>query len=147
MHFIFIPYGMTDWVDKLLRDMKAQKHALRIYKEGQPDQVLYMESQVRILPFGIYEYIFPKEDLDIVLTSLLEGNYNSDDDPYKNLGKWKITAIRKIIHAEPIPEFKRDKKFLWSKEFTAIIPIGIRYDGEITEPEGSINPGWTHERI
>ena len=147
MHFIFIPYGMKDFVDKLIRDMQAQKHSLRMHKEGQPDQQLFMESQIRYLPFGIYEYIFPKEDLDIVLTSLLEGNYNSEDDPYKGISPWKISFIRKMIHADKVPEFKRDKKFLWMKEHVGIIPIGVRYDGEITEPVGSPSAGYTHERI
>jgi hypothetical protein len=144
MHFIFIAYGMREWVEKLLRDMSAQKHYLRMWKEGEKDRGLYMESQIRILPFGVYEYIFPKEDLDLVLAAVIDSNYSEEKDPY--LSKFKIAMVRKMLKAEKIPEFKRDKKFLWMKKYVAIVPIGIKHDGEITEEEGE-DKGFTHERI
>ena len=141
-----MPYGMKDWVDKLIRDMQAQKHCLKLKKEGQPDGAIWIESQIRYLPFGIYEYIFPREDLDLVLTTLLEANYNPKDPPYKGIGTWKVGIIRKMINAKPLPEFKRDKGFLWTKQHVGVIPIGIREDDEIAEVTGDY-AGWTHERI
>jgi len=140
MHFVFILYGMKDCVDKLIRDMQAQKHAFRMYKEGQPDKILYIESQIRYVPFGLYEYVFPKEDLDVVLNSLLGLTWTDESTPY-GISKFKQAVIRKMVRVEPIPEFKKELKFLWMKNDVAVIPIGIRHDGEIIEPEGNPNAG------
>lgn len=147
MHFLFIPYGMKEWVDKTLRDMSAQKFPIKFSKAGHPDVNLLIESQMRILPFGIYDYVFPKESLDVVLTTLLESNFNLKDDVYEGVGKFKTYMLRKMLHADKIPEFKRDNKFPWIKENVAIIPIGIKHDGEIEEPAHHLHPGYKHERI
>jgi hypothetical protein len=135
-----MPYGKRDLVEKLLRDMEAQKHLLKMTK-GKETKEVWLESQIRVLPFGIYEYIFPKEDLDIVLHSLIE---------YEN--RYKIPAfvlmmIRKVLHLDKIPEYKKDKKYLWRRENVNIIPLGIREDGEITEQKGQMFEGFTHEAM
>lgn len=140
MHVIFIPYGKRTEVERLIRDMEAQKFILRM-KKGEDVQAIYIEGAIRLLPFGIYEYIFPKEDMDCVLTTL-----GFDNIPYDQ-GKIKSFILREIAQAEKIPKFKKDKKLLWVRKHVGIMPIGVRYDGEVTEPEGSDFPGYVHEAI
>jgi len=147
MHLIFMPYGMKDWVDKFIRNIQSQYHEITFRKEGEADRKIYVEGSLRILPFGIYEYVFPKEDYDIVATTLFEPSFNLSDDVYEGIGKFKIAALRYMLNAEKMPEFKRDKKYIWGKNNVAIMPIGVRYDGEITEAEGSPSAGYTHERL
>jgi hypothetical protein len=140
MHFSFIPYGKRSEVELLLRDMEAQKHLMTITKDGETKGI-YIQGGIRIAPLGIYEYVFPKEALDLVLATLCD-----KEVPY-NIGWLKLAVLKKITQSEPIPAFKTEKKFLWIKDNVSIIPIGIKPDGEMTEPEGTQYPGWKHEAI
>lgn len=140
MHAIFIPYGKRSEVELLLRDMEAQKHLL-IMTKGEEKSGRYIQGQVRLLPFGVYEYIFPKEDMDVVLHTL-----DFDSNRYR-LGKLKLAFIRKIVSCEKIPEYKKDKYYLWIKENVTIIPIGVRYDDDgYIETSGEYE-GFSHECI
>lgn len=140
MHAIFMPYGKRSEVELMLRDMEAQKHKLNLYKDGEK-KFTYIQGQVRFLPFGIYEYVFPKEDMDIVLTSL---KFNRKA-PY-NLGTTKLALIRKMLKCEEIPVFQDNKKYLWINENVAIIPIGIRRDEDIIDDKEEVK-GYKHEAI
>jgi len=140
MHACFIPFGKRSEVELMLRDMDAQKHLLRMTKDGQ-EQSIYIQGQVRIMPFGVYGYVFPAQDMDMVLTTL-----RFDQCPYK-LSNLILKLLRKHLHLEKIPEFKKDKKFLWINENVSIIPIGIKKDGEMVEPEGMPYSGFKHEAI
>lgn len=140
MHILFIPYGKRDEVELLLRDMEAQKHRLLLTK-GKQKKYIWIQSQVRQLPLGIYEYICPKEDVKSVLETL-----NFYQDCY-NLGKVRLSILRKIFKVESIPKKERIKayKYLWIHENVNIIPIGIREDGEVIN--ANIHKGWKHEAI
>lgn len=146
MHAVFIPYGKKEWVDIFLRDIAAQKLPMKMYKEGEKDTQQYIECQLRVLPFGFYEFVFPKEHGDAVLNTLRFDKpipYGADKE-FKIMGmKVKpLKYIRKFLNIIEAPEFKTDKKLLWTDMFVSIIPIGIRYDKEIEEPNG-----WKHEAI
>jgi hypothetical protein len=124
MHFAFIPYGMKDAVEKLLRDMSAQKHLLKTRDKNNLIDDIWLESQIRILPFGVYEYVFPKEDLNMVLSTI-------GDENFYYIGKTRKKILRKILGYKPIPKFKKGSHYLWQKENVAIIPLGIKEDREI----------------
>ena len=133
MHVVFMPYGKRSEVELLLRDMEAQKHFLK-FKEGSG---VWIQGQVRFLPFGVYEYVMPKEDKDVVLHTLIDYK-----DRY-GIGGFVLSFIRKMIKCEAIPEYKKDKNYLWIKDNVNIIPIGIREDAEILDPLTKT----THEAI
>jgi len=133
MHAIFIPYGKKSEVELLIRDMEAQKHYL-INTDGSGQ---WIQGQIRLMPFGVYEYVFPKEDMDSVLYTL-----DFETDRY-GLGNLKKTFLRKFIKCEKIPKYKKEKYYLWIKDNVSIIPIGVRYDEEIFD--SIINK--THEAI
>jgi len=136
MHAVFIAYGKRSEVELMFRDMEAQKHLLRMWK-GKKKQGIYIQGQVRILPFGLWEYVFPKEDMDKVLTTLgCAGNYS------KILTSFKLGFVRNALKLKKIPEFDNNKKYLWIKDNVAIIPIGIKEDVNMTEKDG-----WEHEAI
>lgn len=142
MHFAFIPYGKRSEVELLLRDMEAQKHLWPMWK-GEEKQAIYVQGAIRVLPFGIYEYVFPKEWRDLVLTTLIHHETEGE-----HCAGWiKKTFLRMLTKAEKIPEFKREKKFLWVRENVSIIPIGIKEDADMTEPAGHQYGGWTHEAL
>jgi hypothetical protein len=98
--------------------MEAQKHFLK-NTDGTGQ---WIQGQIRVLPFGVYEYVFPIEDMDAVL-------YTLDFDVRRyNVSKLILTFIRKFINCEKIPTYKKDKHYLWIKDNVNIIPIGVRYD-------------------
>lgn len=140
MHISFIPYGKRSEVELLLRDMEAQKHKL-ILTKGINKKIIWIQGQLRVLPGGIYEYCFPKEDKDMVLTTL---NFNELHSHY--IGELKLKLIRKIFGYKKASKFNSNKKYLWIKDNVSIIPIGIKEDNNFTEPNGE-NEGWQHEGI
>jgi len=138
MHVVFIPYGIISAVEHLKIDMQAQKFQLRLHKKGKKDKYIWIQGSLRIGPLGVWEYVFPKESADLVLTTL-----GFQDVSYKkyNLNSRQF-VLRKILKCEKIPKFKTNKKFLWIRDNVSLIPIGVRYDDEIKEENG-----WKHEAI
>jgi len=150
MHAIFIPYGKRSEVELFFREMEAQKHKWLMWK-GKEKLTIYIQGAVRTLPFGIIEYVFPREDRDAVLTSLKfqgyeQSQYKMEDIKLAFLKGNPVDFMRKILKCSPIPEFKIDKNYLWVNENVMIIPIGIREDEDMTEKEGKYK-GWTHEAL
>ena len=140
MHFIFIPYGKRSEVELMVRDMEAQKHKLYMTK-GKKKQFIWIQGQVRLLPFGIMEYVCPKEDADVVLNTL-----RFTQDRYK-LGVLKLGLMRKMIKVKKIPKFKENNHYLWIQDNVNIIPLGVRYDEEEYIDLGEKYKGWKHEAI
>ncbi|HEC66900.1 MAG TPA: hypothetical protein ENI23_16620, partial [bacterium] len=103
MHFVFIPYGKRSEVETLLRDMEAQKHKMKIWK-GKKEKYQWMQGQVRLLPFGVHEYICPKEDADLVMNTL---DFDKNQENY--LGNVKLALIRKMLKLDKIPDYNKDK--------------------------------------
>ncbi len=141
MHAIFIPYGKRSEVELMFRDMEAQKHRLLMWKRKKK-KIIWMQGQLRMLPFGVCEYICPKEDMDTVLTTL---NFKPNKDAY-GLGKMIYTFLRKMVQCKKIPEYSDKLRYLWITENVTILPLGIREDKEFTDPIGKYK-GWTHEAI
>lgn len=156
-----MPYGRWEWVNMFLNDLRAQKLTLRLHRKNpetgkEEEQHIYTNCQIRMLPGGLYEYIFPKEHMNVVLTGLgfhLKDGGHSDFDINKEFSIFgfkikPIDYLKKFLRIEDIPEFKSDKELLWDKFFVSIIPIGIRYEqGEVMERAGSPYEGWWHEGI
>jgi len=136
-----MPYGQRIWVERLLREMEAQKHALPMQNDKE-EKIIYIDGQVRSLPFGVYEYVFPKENLEQVLNTLI----NSKTVGAYHIPKLALAMIRKALNLKPIPEFSDDKKFLWVHDHVSVIPLGIREDGEIVG-QHEFDKGFTHEAI
>lgn len=141
MHVSFIPYGARWEVENLLREMEAQKHFLPMWK-GKKKQTMPISGQIRYVPGGICEYVFPKESKDLVFNTFKGG---IGDQPYlKELHK-KI--IRKFLKLKPIPkDYSKEKKYLWNLNCMGIIVLGMREDRDITDKAGEMI-GWTHEGL
>ena len=145
MHISFIPYGERSCVERMLRDMEAQKYLMPMTK-GKKKQSVWIPGQIRYLPFGIHEYVFCKESFDMVLRTFKVAE--QEISRYGINFKTPIYKfLRKILKMKPVPKYeKKGALFLWNKAFVNIIVIGIREDGEII---GSCidDLGWTHEAI
>lgn len=139
MHFSFIPYGKRESVERFLRDLEAQKHILPMTK-GKLRKGIWIDGQVRLMPFGIVEYVCPREDADKVLTAL-----KFQDKMAYTLGA-QIAILRKIFRYKKAPKFSTKQKYLWNSEHVSILPIGIREDKNLIG-KFELDKGWEHEAI
>ena len=144
MHVSFIPYGERSGVERLLRDMEAQKHLMPMVK-GKKKRSAWIPGQIRELPLGVKEYVFCKESLDMVLRTL---NAAKDSGSYGvNFKGLVLRTFRKFLKLKPIPKYEeKGDVYLWGKIFVSIIVLGIREDGEIVG-EYIDDKGWTHEAL
>jgi len=141
MHITFIPYGNRMWVENLFRDMEAQKFYLTLTKENKK-KVMLIPGAIRQLPFGLYDYIFPKEYYDVVIATLGGGESYGQ---YKHLKKI-FSLIRKTLKLKKFPKYNDKEKFPWSRENVSIITLGLREDGELIDEHGE-SKGWKHEAL
>lgn len=156
-----MPYGRMEWVNVFLNDLRAQKLTLRLHRKNpetgiEEEQHIFTECQLRMLPGGLYEYIFPQEHKDIVLTGL---NFHHKDGGHSDFDINKefsifgfkikpIEYLKKFLRIDDIPEFDSSKELMFSKFWVSIIPLGVRYEqGEVQEKPGSPYEGWWHEAI
>ena len=143
MHVDFIPYGERSLVEKLLREMEAQKHLLPMTK-GKKKKGAWIPGQIRELPFGVKEYVFPKGSLDMVLRTFKACKTDAHGINFKKL---VYPFLRKVLKLKPIPKYEeKGDVFLWSKIFVGTIVLGIREDGEL---KGIYidDKGWLHEAL
>ena len=147
MHVSFIPYGERSCVERMLKDMEAQKHLMPMTKGKlkKKHRGAWIPGQIRILPFGVMEYVFCKESLDMVLRTL---SATTDTDNYGiTFQKLIYPTLRKLLKLKPIPKYEKEGDlYLWTKAFVSIIVLGIREDGEIVGKYID-DKGWLHERL
>ena len=128
MHISFNPYGERSCVEKLLRDMESRKHLMPMTK-GKQKRGAWIPGAIRELPFGVKEYVFCKESLDMVLRTLdacKSGEYGI------NFKKLVYPLLRKALKLKKVPKYEKEGEvFLWSKAWVSIVVLGIREDGEI----------------
>ena len=149
MHFVFIPYGVRTEVETLMRDMEAQKHKLKMRDKDGKETFCWVSGAIRELPFGVKEYIFPRENRDCVLNTLMPPMRAEWKHPIGEryiIGWFRKLALKKIFKTEKMPEWSAESKFLWIKDNVNIIPIGIRNDEEIEEKMGGY-AGYIHEAL
>ena len=143
MHVSFIPYGERGCVERLLREMEAQKHILPMTK-GKKKGTMRIGGQIRELPFGLKEYVFPKESLDIVLRTF---NASAQGEYGINFKRMIFPTFRKLLKLKPIPKYEeKGGTYMWNKMFVSTVVLGIREDGEVVG-EFPDDKGWTHEAL
>ena len=143
MHVSFIPYGERSCVERMLRDMESQKHLMPMTK-GKKNRGVWIPGQIRHLPFGIMEYVFPKESLDMVLRTL---GVCGNEDYGVSFKRWIYPVLRKILKLKKVKELEeKGEVYLWGKLFVSIIVLGIREDSD-TVGTYVDDKGWTHEGL
>ena len=143
MHVSFIAYGERSCVDRMFRDMESQKHLMPMTK-GKKRRGAWIDGQIREVPFGIKEYVFPKESLDMVLRTFVAAQDGLYGVSFKKL---VYPVLRKLLKLKPIPKYeKKGNVYLWGKKFVSVIVLGIREDGEIIG-EYIDDKGYKHEAL
>jgi hypothetical protein len=141
MHAYFLTRGNIYDVDLFIDYLKTRTMMLPFTRDSDGLKGKLPLSMI-VRPIQLWEVCFPKEEKDTVLTALKfdEGIY---PDNYKmHTG---IYALRKALQAEPVPKFSKEKTLFMpikAMENIQIIPIGVREDRELKDPNGT-----THEAI
>ena len=139
-------YGDCLFINEWIQSWRHKYLPLTMKSEGCSDVIQNVSIQVRQLPLGLYELIFPKEHKDIVLATLKFDKSHAYNLDKRIFGISPINMLRKFLHIQIIPKFDNSKKFVMPKYDVSVIPIGVKYDGEITEKEGDL-AGYTHEAL
>jgi hypothetical protein len=146
MHAVVMIYGDWLFIQEWIQAWRHTYLPMIMTKKDCDSLKQNMACAVRQLPFGIIEIVFPKENADLVLTSL---RFHKDP-PYKLdkkiLGINPLKEIKKYLSIEDVGKFDSSKKLIFPDYDVSIIPIGVRYDGELTEKDGPYE-GYTHEAL
>lgn len=129
MHFYFGMRGILQMTELFKMYLQTQffpwkRKNLKTGKE----EITAVQGSLRECLGGIYEYVFPEECLDIVLT-IFEVDKNR-----KEFAEWKKWVIRKALgnNVEAIP--KKFKKVQWTPfpmRGFEVYPIGIKKDARL----------------
>lgn len=131
MHIAFIARGIKNAQEHLFMDMQAQKYPLVVTKADGTKQEVLVQGALR--PIQLYEYVFPKEHLDVVYNSL-------KPEMYPNTMKMKalVNSLRMSMGFQKPPKYEASGAHLaWVNKDISIIPIGIKEDSEIVYPDGT----------
>jgi hypothetical protein len=105
----------------------------KLLKEG----FLPVDGGLRYGLFGTWEFVFPENHMNEVLTTLkfdeLPGRVGEGFLKILTTAKRKSKrlAIRKAFELKPIPKFKKDNALLMPEDLRKninIVPLGVRYD-------------------
>lgn len=137
MHLYFMVRGLKQQLELFEMFMQTQMfNWKRKNRETGQDEIIGVQGGLRVMPFG-YEYIFPKECLNEVLTMLKVAN-NFEDN--WNVGKLKTWLIRHVIGGDvkPIPyDYTHSPNHRYIEmRGVAIYLIGIKEDIEDWTPDG-----------
>lgn len=128
MHLYFITRGIKQQRDLFVNFMQTQmfKWKRKNLKTGK-EEIVQVQGSLR--PVELWEYVFPEESLNEVLTIL-------DINPYMSHFKYrkeqlKSKAIRKMLGKDitPVPDYKKvpTNKYVELRGIT-LYPIGIKKD-------------------
>jgi len=150
MHVSFVPYGERECVERLLKNMECQKHLMPMWKKKGKKiehRGAWIPGQIRELPYGVKEYVFPKESLDMVLRTL-NAKVSQNVGGYGIRFKGATMAfLRRMLKLKKIPKYdEKGELYLWTKNFVGLVVLGIREDAEIVG-EYVDDLGWTHEAL
>jgi hypothetical protein len=148
MHITFFPYSEINALDFLLKEMQTQKFMLKMTSpDGKKKANVLINGNLRMMPGGFYDYIFPKEYLDAVLTTMRQHLPDHKYGDRYGISPFKMSVLRKVLKCQKIPdEFKTNKSFFWTTNDVIFIVVGIREDGEIEDPLPAYK-NWKHETI
>ncbi len=124
MHLYFITRGVKHFRDLFVNMMQSQMWRWkRTNLETNKKEVTGVQGALR--PIELWEYIFPEECLDEVLTML-----NIRNGDIINMSKTKSAMLRKALgkDVKPIPKYKDNPTHFVEKTGIAIYPIGIKKD-------------------
>lgn len=118
--------GNKESVDLFIKELGSKYLQLPMTNKKN-GAVVNTVNPIHVRPFQLWEIIFPKEDRDLVLTTLFpEGQIREDHGWKKNLVMW---FLNKFLPFYKIPEKWDTSKKLWvNKHAVEIAGLGLKDD-------------------
>lgn len=98
MHLYTISRGMKEHVDRAIRDLQAQYFVMNNNK-------VPTHTQFQVRPIQLWEFVFPREHLNMVLSTI---RYK-DNNNYCGFNK-KFDILRRMLKLKKIPELDYEKE-------------------------------------
>lgn len=117
--------GVKHMRDVFVSHMQSQFFPrIRTNSETGEEEIDMVQGALR--PVELWEYVFPEESLEDVLSML---NFQNGACPGYGLSKSKYAMLRKALKCDKIPKFPdADKKNIISLHGMGLHPIGIKKD-------------------
>ena len=133
MEVFFMSRGMNEQTEKWKKYMETWFLPLPYTQNGVKKTIGY---QLNLKPVLLWGLTFPKDQKDIVLSSL---QFTDETSNVGWLHKSPYMAIlRKLLKVQPIPEFKKVEPKYIGKEVVQLTPIGIKEDIDKEFPDGIV---------
>lgn len=129
MHLFFIVRGVQHQVDQWKMWMQTTLWPWRV-KDKETGQEDIMAVQGALRPIQLYEFVFPEEHLQEVLTMM---NFSEGKTGYwgKGWAKYMLAPLRKILGAKPIPTLPPSPRARYIyREGVGLEGIGIKSDAK-----------------
>ena len=161
MHAVFMVYGLHNLVEEFKWELTTTKLPLKLWQIDENGKrvdkgATTMQCQLRVLPGGFLDFVFPREFKASVLKGLKfyqkdGGHLNFQADMEYSVMGFKIKPfeyLRKGLKLDDVPALTEEEEkegaypFMFCQNIS-IIPVGLRNDSDIEEPNGRL---W-HEAI
>lgn len=129
MHIYMITRGIKNAVDVFINQLSAKYLHLPM-KNKKTGKIYNIPAQVSVRPVQFWEVVFPKEQLDVILTTLFPDGITGPNHtkPAQKFQKF-VNILRRFMKLKPIPkDWKKDKKMLVMGEAVERIAVGIKDD-------------------
>ena len=125
MHLYIVTRGIIEASAKFIKELSAKYIPMPFYdkKTGKATNVA---TVIHVRPIQLWEIVFPKEQLDTVLTTIFPANEGkSNNKKAERIFKW----IRRFLPMRNIPKtWKTDKKMIVCGDGVDRIALGIKDD-------------------
>ena len=142
MHFDFFAEGWKVDLDHMEEYLNTQGMTMTYTEPDGKKKTIIMPGALR--PRRFYSYVFPKENLDIVLNTLKPDNFITRYDGMTELkdkitmGGFPLAMLRKALKLQPVPVPDPSKgTFLLHRRNVRIVGLGIREDVDIVNEKGN----------
>lgn len=129
MHLYILTRGIKHAVDRFITELQG-KYVPFKWKSPTDKEIKDYMVQLGVRPVQLWEIVFPEDQKDIVLTTILG---NEPSHPNKMFGKY-ISWIRKILKIDEIPEYDKKNYMPICKVDVGVVALGVKKDEY--HPEG-----------
>ena len=124
MHAYFLTRGIKQDVDLFVKFLETRTLRMPFKDKDGKDGVIPIQGALR--PIQLWEYVFPENEKDVVLSTL---RFDEPIVPDTLKMKAGVKSLRMALGAKKIPDFKKTSKmFMPDNLWVSIVPIGVKYD-------------------
>ena len=125
MHLIIGTRGNKESVELFIKELSS-KYLNIPFRNKKTGEIVNVGNPIHVRPFQLWEIIFPKEEKDLVLTTVFHDKHVlPDKSSFRRIYKW----ILKLLPINKIPEdWDTSKHLMVNKEAVETVGFGIMED-------------------